>query len=475
MIHATDQLCLKTIHHIANRRKLNIFLVGGFLRDVLLKRESRDLDFAVERKALSFAKRFSQEIKGAFIVLDDQRGCARVAKKRDGKLYTFDFADFRAPTLKSDLLLRDFTVNTLALDVSIDPSRFPSGIFGSRQAMADIKSKRIRMVSEKVFQDDPLRLLRAFALKAGLGFVIDKATLSRIKKEAALIRAVSAERIREELFKILESSKTSVTFRQMDRAGLLEYVIPQVRVMFGVTQGSTYHHLDVWKHSLETIKQAELVLKELERDKEIACYFDQEIAGNHSRRALLKLACLLHDVGKPETRRREGERLRFHGHENVGRSICRAVAKHIKLSTKERHILCDLVQMHLRPGFLSNVKRPSERSLFRYFRDTKDEAVSIAVLAMADQRATRGPMTMSADIKHHDDICRMLIKRYFDMKRREPFVPLITGKDLISILRLKPSPIFSKILREVEEAQVTGKVTSVKEALELAKVVIHKG
>lgn len=238
--------------------------------------------------------------------------------------------------------------------------------------------------------------------------------------------------------------------------------------MFGVEQG-TYHHLDVWRHSLETVKQVEIVVKEFEKYPEIFEYLSGVVAGNRSRKALLKLACLIHDVGKPETRRREGDRIRFHGHEHAGRMISRAVAKQMKLSMRERHALCDMVQMHLRPGYLSNVKNPSEKSVFRYFRDTKDEAVSIAVLAMADQRATRGPMSTREDAKHHDKICRMLIQRYFEMKKQKPLVPLINGKDLISTLKLKPSPIFSTILVAVEEAQAIGKIGTREAALKLAK------
>lgn len=471
MTNNVDHPYLKNIQKIAKKRKLQVFLVGGFLRDFLLKRESFDFDFAVQRNAVSFAKKFSQEIKGAFILLDAERGCARVAKKIEGKLYTFDFADFRALTLKKDLKSRDFTINTLAWDAASEGKVFPVGFFDALGAEQDLKKKRIQMVSAKTFKDDPLRLLRAFALKANLGFVIDKKTLARIKKDVVLIRNVSAERIREELFKILESPRAAAVLQQMDRIGLLEYTIPQVRIMFGVKQG-TYHHLNVWRHSLETVKQSEIVIKELENDLEIFEYLNVVIAGNRSRRALVKLASLLHDVGKPETRRREGDRIRFHGHEHAGREISRSVAKQLKLSTRERYALCDMVQMHLRPGYLSNVKKPSEKSIFRYFRDAKDEAVSIVVLAMADQRATRGSMSTLEDAEHHDDICRMLLRRYFEMKKRKPLVLLINGKDLISILKLKPTPLFSTILLAVEEAQVTGKIHTKEEALKLAKKVL---
>ena len=106
----------------------------------------------------------------------------------------------------------------------------------------------------------------------------------------------------------------------------------------------------------------------------------------------------------------------FHTHEHAGERITRQVAKQLKLSVKERFFLEDAVRMHLRPGYLSNFKRPSEKAIFRYLRDTKDEAVSLAILALADQAATRGPLTTEAKHKHHAKICHMLIERYFELK-----------------------------------------------------------
>jgi putative nucleotidyltransferase with HDIG domain len=456
------------IQKIAKQRRLGVFLVGGFLRDLLLKRESRDLDFAVERNAVFFAKKFAQDTKGVFVLLDQEHGCGRVVKKQNGKIYTFDFADFRSSTLKKDLLCRDFTINTLAFDAAAGQADLPAGIIGNPRARKDLSAKVIQMVSAKAFQQDPLRLLRAFALRAALGFSIEQKTLARIKKDRALIRNVSAERIREELFKILESDRAGVVLKQMDRVGLLEYVIPQVRIMFGVKQG-TYHHLDVWRHALESVKQVEDLVEEFFTDAPMIAYLNTSLTGGHTRKALLKLACLLHDVGKPETRRREGDRIRFHGHEHAGRAISYAVAKHLKLSRKQRHTLCDMVQMHLRPGYLSNFKRPSDKAVFRYFHDTKDEAVSIALLAMADQRSTRGPMTTAEEAAHHDKVCRVLIERYFQQQNEQPLIPLINGDDLIQLLGLKPSPIFSKILREVEEQQATLKIATKEQALEAAR------
>ncbi len=333
--------------------------------------------------------------------------------------------------------------------------------------------RRIKRTSVRVFKEDPLRMLRAFSLKATLGFKIELKTLNQIRKEKDLIGKVSYERIREELFKILETDKATPILKSMDRTGLLEKIIPQIRVMYGCKQG-TYHHLDVWPHSLEVVVQLEKIFGQMKDDEKIEKYLSASLGGNRSRRSIMKLAALLHDIGKPDTRKREQGRVSFHGHEHVGKDIVTHIAKMLKLSVRERHVLEDMVRWHLRPGYLSNFKQPSEKAIYRYFRDAKEEGVSILLLSLADQRSTRGPATTQKDQEHHETICLELVRRHFEKKEEKPFVRLVNGDDLIKILKLKPSPIFTKILSEVEEKQALGKLKNKKEALELAKDVYEK-
>lgn len=466
---------LVALQKLARRKKVDLFLVGGFLRDAFLGKSGHDFDFALARNAVEFSKVFAREIKGAFVLLDKERGCGRVVKKYDGKIETYDFADFRAPTLKEDILHRDFTINTLTLKFTeFDFNKdLISGVKDFCGGLKDLKVPLIRVVSQQAFVQDPLRLLRVYSLRAQLGCKIEKKTLNRVAKDKDLLRNVARERILDELFKVLESSSAADNLAAMDKIGLLEKVIPQITVMYGVKQGG-YHHLDVWPHSLETVKQLEIVLDERQKSPEVDGYLNESLAGTRTRRGILKLAALLHDIGKPATRKKEKGRMSFHGHEHVGKDIVRSVAKLLMLSGRERIILENIVMWHLRPGYLSNFKNPSNKAIFRYFRDTKEEAASIALLSMADQRSTRGPLSTKTDERHHQKICIDLIERFFNAKKQTPFVALINGKDLIKKLKLKPSPIFGKILREVEEAQVMGKVTTKAQALVLAKQIAVK-
>ena len=456
---------LSPVEEALKTRRRRVFLVGGALRDYYLNRACRDFDFAVDRGAIALARHLARAIKGTFVVLDREHNSARVVKKMQGEVWTFDLTDWRAGTIKKDLSLRDFTINTLAVDIAQLRARY--AILEIQGARRDLKARRVRMVYGRVFKDDPLRLLRAFTLRATLGFTIEGKTVAQIKKDAHLIPTVAMERIRDEIFKILDSPRAYTILSEMDKIGLLFYVLPQLSVMVGIPQGG-YHHLDVWHHSLETVRQLENVVR-MNDNERMKAYLQEAVGAGHTRGALLKMAALLHDIGKPETRRQEASRMIFHGHEHAGERITRLAAKHLKLSVKERFFLEDAVRMHLRPGYLSNFKRPSEKAIFRYLRDTKDQAPGLAVLSLADQAATCGILTVASKHKHHAKICHMLIDRYFKIKDEPHRERLLTGHDLIKVLKLKPSPLFGKILLSVEEAAALGKIKTKEEALRLAR------
>ena len=462
---------LIALRELIQKKRVPIYLVGGALRDLLINRSGRDFDFAVAKGAIPLARAFAKKINGAFVLLDLESGCARVARKKGGRLWTFDFADYRAKTFPADLKKRDFTINTLALDfrtLKVEED-LASKMLPNAKARADIQARTVRMASKAAFKDDPLRLLRAYSLAAQLGFRIDAVTQKTVKAQAKLIREVSPERVREELIKVLDSPRAAPTLLAMYRAGLLFAVVPQLRVMEKVEQGG-YHHLDVLKHSFETIRQLEKFLVEMQDGPELKAYLNEEIAGGHSRRAVLKFACLLHDIGKPDTKIKEpGGRTSFHGHEHAGRRIARTIASQLMFSSKERYALEDIVTLHLRPGYLSNFKKPSERMIFRFLRDAGNEAVAVLLLSIADQRSTRGPLTTEYDVRHHAEIALSLIEEFFRRKKEKPFVRLINGHDLIKDLKLKPGPVFARILRKVDEAQHLGKVKTRAEALALAE------
>ena len=470
--HSENKEILNPVLFFAKARKVKLYLVGGILRDLLLGREKEnpDFDFAIKRGAINFGKKLAYEMRAGFVVLDKEHGACRVVKKANDKIYTLDFTDFRGETLEKDLLHRDFTINAIALDlenaVSEDGAEdFLIDSYGGRK---DLKDKIIRAVHKTSFKEDPLRILRAFSFASMLGFEIENETLKLAKKEKRKLVKVSLERIRDELFKILDTQNSFSFFAELDKLKILEILFPEIKKMRGIGQGP-YHHLDVWQHTLKTMSQLDALLKAMKANHEVQGYLNEVIAAERKRRALIKLGAFLHDFGKPKTLRHEKKRTTFHGHERVGKHMAREIAKRMKLSNDESNALERIVLWHLRPGYLGDFACPSARAKFRFFRDAGSEAISTLLLSIADQRATKGPLTTSASRLQHEKVVFGMIREHYRKKKEKKMLRLVNGNDLMREFKLEPSPLIGKILTELEELQAIGKIKTKEEALKAAK------
>jgi putative nucleotidyltransferase with HDIG domain len=317
--------------------------------------------------------------------------------------------------------------------------------------------------------EDPLYDLEVLRLVDGPAF--RRLVLGVLKVRSLELSGVSYERIRDELFKILERPNSFSYLEQLDKLKILKIIIPELEVMRGVKQGP-YHHLDVWQHTLEAIRQLELLITELKDNPEVQDYLDEIISPTRSRRALIKLGALLHDIGKPAALRRQDGKTKFHGHERIGSDITKNITERLKLSNDETDSLEKMVLWHLRPGYLADNEEITPRAIFRYFRDTQKEGVSILLISMADQRATKGPLTSKGSRIHHEQVVLNLIKEYFRRKKEKKFPRLISGDNLRKKFKLEPSPLIGKILREIEELQAIGKIKNKKEALDAARKLV---
>jgi len=471
-----DQNILKATLQFARANRIKLYLVGGYLRDIILRRQKNnpDIDFCLKKGAINFGRKLARELKAGFVVLDRGHNACRLVKKTDDRVYTLDFMDFRGETLADDLLHRDFTINSLALSLE--------DIFGDRNirgllidlygGVKDLNSKAIRMVDKGAFDEDPLRILRAFSLSAIFSFKIDRLTLKLIKIKKNKLSAISHERIRDELFKILENRDAYAHLLDMDKLGVLKEIFPEIEPMRKVGQGP-YHHLDVWQHSLETIKQLESLILEIKRNKDAVGYLNEGVSGDRKRYALIKLAAFLHDIGKPSTYCRQKGKITFHGHERVGLGMATDIGKRIKLSNEEVYSLGRIILWHLRPGYLADNPVVTARAKFRYFRDAGVDAAAILLLSIADQRSTKGRFNSEESRIHHEKVAFGLIKEYFRKNKDKKSPRLINGDDLIKEFKLRPSPLIGKVLSELEELQAIGRIKSKPEALEAAKRVIQ--
>ncbi|MBU2540485.1 MAG: HD domain-containing protein [Candidatus Omnitrophica bacterium] len=464
---------LKDILRLADNSQIPIYLVGGCLRDCLLSRnrEYLDFDFALSKGSLRFARRVSHKLNAPFVLLDEPHGVARVVFKNKDLIANLDFSDFRAASIEDDLGLRDFTVNALAIklsDIFSKRIKLKQAIIDPCNGVSDLARKMIRHLSKVSFKDDPLRMLRTFSLSGRLGFRIKESTIELIKKENRLIEKISPERIREELFKIFSHKHSSNFIISLEKSGLLVRLIPEIKLMHRL-KGGAYHHLDVWRHSLETLRQLENIIDVSIKKADVRKYLYEEISSFHKRFTLLKFASLMHDVGKPQTFSSKGEEIHFYGHERIGAKIAERIGERLRLSLKEIKMLKTLIYWHLRPGFMADIQDLSRRALFRYFRDTGTEAASVALLSLADQRATRGRLKRGPDRKSHEQLIRLLLRHYFSKAKKRNKPPFINGHDVIRSLRLKPGPLIGRILNEVNEAQAEGVLRNKRQALLWAK------
>lgn len=470
-----DKNILNPIYNFAKSKKVKLYLVGGTLRDLFLERskENPDFDFCLKSGALKFAAKLARELRCAFVILDQEHAACRLVKKINQKIYTFDFSDFRAATLEKDLLHRDFTINSMALgleDVFGDQD-LDRLIIDPYSGRADLKAKIIKITGLGSFKEDPLRILRAFSFSCTLGFSLDQETLRLAKKEKNRISAVSGERIREELFKILDTPMAYTSLVSLDKLRILEIIFPEIKPMRGIGQGP-YHHLDVWQHTLETLSQFELIIKGTKKTPQIDEYLQEEVAGLRKRFSLLKLACILHDIGKPKALRREKKKIIFHGHERIGLGLTRIISRRLKLSNDEGRVLERIVLWHLRPGYLADNPHPTARAIFRYFRDTGNDALAVLLLSLADQRATKGPLTTALSRRRHEKTVKSLVRRLFKQKDEKKLVRFLNGNNLMRRFKLPASPLIGKLLAELEEAQAIGKIRNKKEAWQLAAKLI---
>ncbi len=472
-----EKKLLRAINNFSTARRVKLYLVGGFLRDRIIGRnkENPDFDFAIKKNSINFCRLLANRLNCGFVVLDKLHGSCRLVKRYKNKIYTFDFTDFRGKDLPDDLKHRDFTINAIALDLEegLNKEDFSGLLIDLYKGRDDIRKKVIRIVDKNSFPEDPLRVLRAFSLSATLGFDIDRDTLKSARLNTGKLSLVSPERIRDELFKIFSAEKSYGCLCALDKIKALEVIFPEIKRMRNIGQGP-YHHLDVWQHTLETVKELEALFVSL-NNKEIDGYLDTVISSDRTRRVILKFGAFLHDFGKPQTMKRQKGKTTFHGHERAGLRISEGIAKRLKLSNDETNSLRKMVLWHLRPGYLAESENPTPRAKFRYFRDAGLEGLSTLLLSLADQRSTKGPLTTFKARKQHERVVARLIREYLDKDKVDKPKRLLNGNEVMKEFKLQPSPLVGKILSFLDELQGIGKVKSKQDALKAAaKYIKHK-
>jgi putative nucleotidyltransferase with HDIG domain len=305
-----------------------------------------------------------------------------------------------------------------------------------------------------------------------LGMSVHPDTISLVRRDAELLSRGAAERNREEFLKILSLDNASQIIIELDDLGLLTALVPELAAARGCTQ-SPPHTFDVLKHSIQTVKEIEFEQRADYADiaggkfaSELKAHFESDIASEHSRRVILRLSGLFHDIGKPATRTVESDgRIRFIGHEDLGADISEAILRRLRFSNAEIELVRAAVKHHLRPLQLSQHSPISNRAIYRFFRDTGVTGLDVCVHAWADQQAKSEGKDAAID-----GTLEELFSAFFD-SHRETITPakLVDGRDIMSALHLPPGRRVGEILNAVKEAQVEGEIRDRAQALEWIK------
>jgi poly(A) polymerase len=480
---------LNEISRFLNERRIQSYLVGGFIRDTLLGRSTADIDIAIDADALKTAREMADALGGKYVLLDEENLIARVvlspSSNSSGNSQWYIDLSTLTGDIFQDLDRRDFTINAMAVEIKEPVLGLDSTeILDPLNGQSDLKQKIIKAVSEAVFEADPARLLRAVRLAAELGFTVSRDTEVLIRRDSRLITRIAGERVRDELLRILAVPTAGKYVRFLDDFGLLTAIIPELEASRGVEQPKE-HHWDVLNHSLESVKAVDFLLRqsgsrgwehvpnhvldEIPWSGKLDRYFASEVGAGSTRASLLKLAALLHDIAKPETKIIANERVRFFGHTDQGAETVVGILERLRFSNKEVRLIETMVRHHMRPTQMSQQGLPSARAIYRFFRDTGEAGIDILFLSLADHLAARGPDLDLSEWKWHAGQVNCVLT---ECTRRESIVSppkLIDGNDLIHTFGLKPGPKIKEILESVREAQAAGELVDREQALSYVK------
>ncbi|MCL5005688.1 MAG: CCA tRNA nucleotidyltransferase [Acidobacteria bacterium] len=409
------------------------YLVGGCVRDILMGREPNDYDVATDATPADVVKLFPASLTvGAqfgVVIVPREEGNVEVATFRSDGRYT----DGRHPvevryskSAEEDVRRRDFTINGLLYDPLSDQ------VLDYVGGQADIHGRKIRTIGDPYqrFSEDRLRMLRAVRFAARFDFALDPVSIEAIRMFAGEIRLVSAERIRDEILKILTEGRARQGFELLDTTGLLREVLPEVKAMQGIEQPPEFHpEGDVWTHTLMMLE------------------------GLHSPTPALALGVLLHDVGKPPTFR-VTERIRFDNHVEVGAKMAEEICTRFRLSSRDTERVAELVRHHLRFKDFPRMRRSTQ---IRFLRMQGFE--EHLELHRLDCLASHGML----------DNYYMARRMLEEMPPQEIKPPrLLTGHDLVRA-GYRPGPEFKTILQAVEDAQLEGQIRTKEDALHLVR------
>lgn len=450
LLRRSESRVLERLGHIADEHGLEIYAVGGFVRDKLLGKKVKDIDFTVIGDAVTFAKHVAQEFGVRQPVLFERFGTAMVPYRG----YQLDFVTARAESYESqsrkpkvwegalddDLARRDFTVNALA--ASLNGERFGE-LIDHYDGLGDLRRKILRTPKEpeQTFSEDPLRIMRALRFAAHLEFDIHPATLAACKAMAPRLKIVSQERITDELMKLMSAGKPSIGLRLMHETGVMAIIFKEISDLAGVEQVGQHHHKDVFDHTLLVVDR----ISELTDDP------------------VMRLAALVHDIAKPKTKRFFPEQgWTFHGHEDVGSRMLKPIGRRLKLPEKTVAKLTKMTALHMRPINLTR-EQVTDSAVRRLIVDAGADLEDLLTLCRADITSAN-PRKVKRYLTQFEAL-KKRISEVIEGDQLRSFQSPVRGEEIMRVCNLSPGPLVGKIKTALEEAILEGKVANEHDAV----------
>ncbi len=428
---------------VADSQNCQVFIVGGFVRDVILKRQRNEIDFLVLGDGPKFASEFAKELGIKKISIFKNFGTAHFRYEN----FDFEFVGARKEsyrkgsrnpsvttgTFEDDIDRRDFTINTLA--VSINKKDFGK-LIDKYDGLTDIKNKIIKTPLNPLdtFDDDPLRILRAFRFAAQLGFDIDEKILNAANKLRERLLIVSQERISDEFFKILKSPVPSVGLKLLQQTGIMEIIFPEVAKLSGQEQRKDYHHKEVFLHTCKVVDNISKATDDV----------------------WLRFAALVHDIAKPQTKKFvDGVGWTFHGHEELGARMMKNIFRKLKLPMNKLQYIENLVRLHLRPIALAK-EEVTDSAIRRFIVDAGEDLEDLITLCRADITSKN-----EAKVNKYLSNYEKVMKKVWEVEEKDrlrAFQSPVRGEVIMKVCGLKPSRKVGEIKTAIEDAILDGRI-----------------
>lgn len=462
------------------------YIVGGAVRDAVLRRPIKDVDIATAGSGIALAKKIANRLNGDFYALDTGRDVGRaLVDSPEGKLI-FDVAGYRGSDLESDLRDRDFTINALAVNLTGDLQKVidPTG------GIHDLVNKTVRRCAPTALWDDPIRVMRGVRQSVQLGFRIEPETLKDMRANAPRLMETSPERVRDELIRMLALPKPVSALRIADAVGVLSVILPELNALHDLQQ-TPPHVFDAWNHTLAVVDNLYEMLGTMSprRSEELTAQFafglvavafsrfrtqlEQHLAktwaDDRPQRALLMLSALLHDVGKgivaPAS---NGTRTIYPKHEEASALITDAKLTDLHFSSAERERVTLVVRNHASEEVWTRELTPVK--IHHYWRRLGVAGIDVIFVTLSDYLGKVGPNIEQDRWLHAIENAQTLLSAYYEEYTRFVEPPtLINGTELIHRLGLKPSPLVGELLQAIREGQVSGDVQTMDDALRVAR------